>query len=86
MKTPSEPPKSRDDGRRRRLESLLGATFVISSQTPPHKILSLPQALLSFSKLYSRLGIRMRMRREEVLSSTIRLQSQSPVVLFHFDR
>ncbi|KAL0913032.1 hypothetical protein M5K25_016462 [Dendrobium thyrsiflorum] len=47
-KTPSEPPKSRDDGRRRQLESLLGATFVIPSQTPPHKILSLSQALPLF--------------------------------------
>ncbi|KAL0904412.1 hypothetical protein M5K25_026516 [Dendrobium thyrsiflorum] len=48
-KTPSEPPKSRDDDRRRRLEPLLGATFVNPSQTPPHKILSLsPKLSLSF--------------------------------------
>ncbi|KAL0920123.1 hypothetical protein M5K25_009234 [Dendrobium thyrsiflorum] len=55
MKTPSEPPKSRDDDWRRRLESLPGATFVNPSQTPPYKILSLsPKLSLSFSKLYSR--------------------------------
>ncbi|KAL0922692.1 hypothetical protein M5K25_006700 [Dendrobium thyrsiflorum] len=51
IKTPPEPPKSRDDDHRRRLESLLGATFVNPSQTPSHKILYLsPKLSLSFSK------------------------------------
>ncbi|KAL0912893.1 hypothetical protein M5K25_016307 [Dendrobium thyrsiflorum] len=51
MKTPLEPPRNKDDDRRRRLESLLGATVVNLSQTPPHKIISLsPKLSLSFSK------------------------------------
>ncbi|KAL0906406.1 hypothetical protein M5K25_024898 [Dendrobium thyrsiflorum] len=46
-KTPSEPPKSMDDGRRRRLESLLGATFFCHLDSLGNDVFT-PQGEVSF--------------------------------------